>query len=639
MRRFEFRDGSSAKFWAIEVDGTTITTRWGRIGTDGQTKSKAFADTAAAEKAAAKQIAGKVKKGYAEIAQAKPTAPSAAAEPTKPSPPEEPKKPSDTTKQMLRICDLHISQSPGRDRCQAIRDLVEAGADIQGRGYQDHTPLLSIMKLSSEPADLASARFLLERGADVRAVNESGDGVLQLLVTTARSTFDESQAELFETLVAAGAERGPSHRHRGRPLILCAAFQAGPRMLQALIAAGIDPMATDERGYTALHWAAMSDHVVSAQFFLDLGVDPNARDNEDKTALDTARAKKSKKVHDLLKPLTAKKAKVKKAPEPSAAPSESAPAVAGATRRFEFTDGGASKFWEIGASGSAVTTHWGRIDTAGQSKTKDLGSAEAAEKHTAKQIAGKVKKGYAECRPAEGEAAESESTPVDPARLAAALKENTITPDSAVGGLLNPVPETWKEVFHFVEGNLDPWGVESLVQVCIDSIDAGTPRRLDGDQVIKAPFFHHGDLVVKGHLDIHSTFVVIGSVTVEGCVADAGPGDSHVIVTGDLGARAVWTCGDFHVHGTLTAEVVYGHYNDGTLGGGTIRARLVIEDDHLVEASVEADHHFESDEYGADVADEIAALLVPEVCDPDEGVDSGALFAHLRAGKPVFLYG
>ena len=33
MRRFEFRDGSSAKFWAIEVDGTTITTRWGRIGT------------------------------------------------------------------------------------------------------------------------------------------------------------------------------------------------------------------------------------------------------------------------------------------------------------------------------------------------------------------------------------------------------------------------------------------------------------------------------------------------------------------------------------------------------------------------------------------------------------------------------
>lgn len=40
--------------------------RYGRIGTDGQTKSKSFADHAAASAAADKLIAQKVKKGYVE---------------------------------------------------------------------------------------------------------------------------------------------------------------------------------------------------------------------------------------------------------------------------------------------------------------------------------------------------------------------------------------------------------------------------------------------------------------------------------------------------------------------------------------------------------------------------------------------
>ena len=67
MRRFEYTQGSSAKFWAVAVEGCTVTTRWGRIGTDGQTKSKDHATEAKARADADKQIGKKVAKGYAEV--------------------------------------------------------------------------------------------------------------------------------------------------------------------------------------------------------------------------------------------------------------------------------------------------------------------------------------------------------------------------------------------------------------------------------------------------------------------------------------------------------------------------------------------------------------------------------------------
>ena len=67
MRRFEFVEGSSKKFWEIELQGTEFTVRWGRIGTDGQTQQKSFANTAKAQAEHDKLIAEKQKKGYAEV--------------------------------------------------------------------------------------------------------------------------------------------------------------------------------------------------------------------------------------------------------------------------------------------------------------------------------------------------------------------------------------------------------------------------------------------------------------------------------------------------------------------------------------------------------------------------------------------
>ncbi|OJT19996.1 hypothetical protein BO221_32890 [Archangium sp. Cb G35] len=67
MRRFEFVEGSSQKFWEIELQGTEFTVRWGRIGTNGQTQQKSFANTAKAQAEHDKLIAEKQKKGYSEV--------------------------------------------------------------------------------------------------------------------------------------------------------------------------------------------------------------------------------------------------------------------------------------------------------------------------------------------------------------------------------------------------------------------------------------------------------------------------------------------------------------------------------------------------------------------------------------------
>jgi predicted DNA-binding WGR domain protein len=67
MRRFEFTEGSSKKFWEIELQDTGFTVRWGRIGTNGQSQQKSFANAQKALAEHDKLIAEKQKKGYAEV--------------------------------------------------------------------------------------------------------------------------------------------------------------------------------------------------------------------------------------------------------------------------------------------------------------------------------------------------------------------------------------------------------------------------------------------------------------------------------------------------------------------------------------------------------------------------------------------
>ncbi|EAQ77008.1 DNA ligase [Blastopirellula marina] len=65
-RYFELVDGKSSKFWEIQIDGLTVSVRYGRIGAAGASSVKQFADSAAAEKHGNKLVAEKTAKGYEE---------------------------------------------------------------------------------------------------------------------------------------------------------------------------------------------------------------------------------------------------------------------------------------------------------------------------------------------------------------------------------------------------------------------------------------------------------------------------------------------------------------------------------------------------------------------------------------------
>ncbi|MFE6362239.1 WGR and DUF4132 domain-containing protein [Streptomyces sp. NPDC057806] len=70
MRRWEFAGDGSAKFWEAEAEGTTVTVRYGRVGTQGRTQPKELASAEAAEAYLAKVIAEKERKGYREVTAA-----------------------------------------------------------------------------------------------------------------------------------------------------------------------------------------------------------------------------------------------------------------------------------------------------------------------------------------------------------------------------------------------------------------------------------------------------------------------------------------------------------------------------------------------------------------------------------------
>ena len=64
MPRYEFKEGSSNKFWEITLDGSSFSTKYGRIGSDGQETVKDWDDEDKAKIEYDKIVAKKVKEGY-----------------------------------------------------------------------------------------------------------------------------------------------------------------------------------------------------------------------------------------------------------------------------------------------------------------------------------------------------------------------------------------------------------------------------------------------------------------------------------------------------------------------------------------------------------------------------------------------
>ena len=82
--------------------------------------------------------------------------------------------------------------------------------------------------------------------------------------------------------------------------------------------------------------------------------------------------------------------------KPPASKSAAAPAASASPRYFEFIGGTSQKFWEISVQGLEATVRYGRIGSAGQTKTKTCPDAAAAARHREDLIAQKTREGYVE---------------------------------------------------------------------------------------------------------------------------------------------------------------------------------------------------------------------------------------------------
>jgi predicted DNA-binding WGR domain protein len=67
LRRFEFSEENSHKFWEIQAREAEVTVRFGRIGAEGQVQVKSFTNAEEAAKHVEKMVREKCGKGYREV--------------------------------------------------------------------------------------------------------------------------------------------------------------------------------------------------------------------------------------------------------------------------------------------------------------------------------------------------------------------------------------------------------------------------------------------------------------------------------------------------------------------------------------------------------------------------------------------
>ena len=152
---------------------------------------------------------------------------------------------------------------------EAVQVLLERGADIEARGDDKATPLISVV---SEMASPKAVKALLVAGANVHARNCLG-----------RTPLHNAHSEaVVNELLARGADI-EARDGIGETPLFCAAYLAdNPEALKALLAAGACVNARSDSGRTPLH-GAWSGAIVRE--LLARGADIEARNNEQETPL------------------------------------------------------------------------------------------------------------------------------------------------------------------------------------------------------------------------------------------------------------------------------------------------------------------------------------------------------------------
>eukprot|EP00640_Fibrocapsa_japonica_P003963 CAMPEP_0113943834 /NCGR_PEP_ID=MMETSP1339-20121228/28444_1 /TAXON_ID=94617 /ORGANISM="Fibrocapsa japonica" /LENGTH=870 /DNA_ID=CAMNT_0000948801 /DNA_START=93 /DNA_END=2705 /DNA_ORIENTATION=+ /assembly_acc=CAM_ASM_000762 len=194
---------------------------------------------------------------------------------------------------------------------EAVKALVEAGADVKAADDESWTALLNAVKGNfggvatylvengADPNDVfidsegknhnllmdsivvkntEFAELLLEKGADPTHVDDNG-------VTTLTQAAHRGHLDLVKKLIADGRVSVSTASEEGITALIAAATEGHHEILEALLAAGASASDKDKEGTTALMAAAVRGHKETLEALIKAGADVNAQNSDGHTAL------------------------------------------------------------------------------------------------------------------------------------------------------------------------------------------------------------------------------------------------------------------------------------------------------------------------------------------------------------------
>ncbi len=152
-----------------------------------------------------------------------------------------------------------------QDNIEMVKLLIARGADINGGDW----PALNTALMKTQRRDLVE--LLIQHGADVNAKDKWE-------FTPLHYAIHNDESDFVDILITKGADVNAVNRGE---IPLQTAVNVGKReAVQSLLKAGANITAKNNKGLTALHFAAMSDDRDIVELLLDKGADINAKDRQ-----------------------------------------------------------------------------------------------------------------------------------------------------------------------------------------------------------------------------------------------------------------------------------------------------------------------------------------------------------------------